>query len=114
MTTAGQETDLRFPVGKFDFDAPINEADYPMLIAAIAETPGALRAAVAGLTRAQLETPYRPGGWTVKQVAHHVPDSHLNAYTRFKLALTEREPTIKPYDAVSYAELADSRKVPIE
>ncbi len=114
MTTTVQETDLRYPVGKFNFEAPINEADYPMLITAIAEAPGALRAAVAGLSRDQLETRYRPGGWTVKQVAHHVPDSHLNAYMRFKLALTEDEPTIKTYDEAAWAELADSRKVPIE
>ena len=114
MTSTVQETDLRYPVGKFDFEVPINEADYPMLIAAIAEAPGALRAAVAGLSRDQLETRYRPGGWTVKQLAHHVPDSHLNAYARFKLALTEDEPTIKPYDEAAWAELADSRTVPIE
>jgi uncharacterized damage-inducible protein DinB len=114
MTTTVQETDLRYPVGKFNFESPISDADLPMLIAAIAEAPGALRAAVAGLTRDQLATPYRPGGWTVKQVVHHVPDSHLNAYTRFKLALTEDEPTIKTYDEAAWAELEDSRKVPIE
>jgi uncharacterized damage-inducible protein DinB len=114
MTTANQQADLRYPIGKFDFDTPINESDYPKLITAIAEVPGALRAALAGLSRDQLETPYRPGGWTLKQVAHHLPDSHLNAYTRFKLALTEDEPTIKPYDEAAWAELADSRKVPIE
>jgi hypothetical protein len=114
MTTTVQETELRYPVGKFDWDTPINEADYPRMIALIAETPGALRSVVAGLTRDQLETPYRPGGWTVKQVAHHIPDSHMNAYTRFKLALTEDEPTIKPYDEAAWAELADSRRVPIE
>ena len=114
MATAVTETELRYPVGKFDFDAPVNEADYPKLIAAIAQTPVALRSAVAGLTRDQLDTPYRPGGWTVKQVVHHLPDSHLNAYTRFKLALTEDKPTIKPYDSAAWAELADSRKVPIE
>src|SRR6202795_1432150 len=114
MTTAATETELRYPVGKFDFDAPINDADYPKLITAIAEAPVALRSAVAGLTRDQPETRYRPGGWTVKQVVHHVPDSHLNAYTRFKLALTENEPTIKPYDEAAWAELPDSRKVPIE
>jgi DinB superfamily len=114
MATTATEIELRYPVGKFDFDAPVNEADYPKLIAAIAETPVALRSAVAGLTRDQLETRYRPGGWTVKQVVHHLPDSHLNAYTRFKLALTEDEPTIKPYDEAAWAELADSRKVPIE
>lgn len=114
MTTTAQETDLRYPVGKFSFDDPVNEADYPKLIAAIAETPGAMRAAVAGLSRDQLETRYRPGGWTVKQVVHHVPDSHMNAYTRFKLALTENEPTIKPYDEAAWAELPDSQTVPIE
>jgi uncharacterized damage-inducible protein DinB len=114
MTTTATETELRYPVGKFDFDAPINDADYPKLITAIAEAPVALRSAVAGLTRDQLETRYRPGGWTVKQVVHHVPDSHLNAYTRFKLALTENEPTIKPYDEAAWAELPDSRKVPME
>src|ERR1700675_4784733 len=114
MTTAATETELRYPVGKFDFDAPINDADYPKLITAIAEAPVALRSAVAGLTRDQLETRYRPGGWTVKQVVHHVPDSHLNAYTRFKLALTENEPTIKPYDEAAWAELPDSKKVPID
>jgi uncharacterized damage-inducible protein DinB len=114
MTTANQQTDLRYPVGKFDFDVPVDESDYPKLITAIADTPGSLRAALAGLSRDQLETPYRPGGWTLRQVAHHIPDSHLNAYTRFKLALTEDEPTIKPYDEAAWAELADSRKVPIE
>jgi uncharacterized damage-inducible protein DinB len=114
MTTSVQEADLRYPIGKFDFDAPINEADFPWLIALIAETPGSLRSAVAGLTRDQLETRYRPGGWTVKQVVHHVPDSHMNAYTRFKLALTEDEPTIKPYEEAAWAELPDSRRVPIE
>jgi uncharacterized damage-inducible protein DinB len=114
MTTTAQETDLRFPVGKFDWNASVNEAEYPKLIAAIAETPPALRSAVAGLSRDQLETSYRPGGWTVKQVVHHLPDSHLNAYTRFKLALTEDVPTIKPYDEAAWAELPDSQKVPID
>jgi uncharacterized damage-inducible protein DinB len=114
MTSTVTEMELRYPVGKFDFEAPINAADYSKLIAAIAETPVALRSAVAGLSRDQLETRYRPGGWTVKQVVHHVPDSHLNAYTRFKLALTENEPTIKTYDEAAWAELPDSRKVPTE
>src|SRR6476620_1609193 len=113
MTTSVQ-TDLSYPVGRFDFNQPIAEADHPRLIAEIAATPGALRSAVAGLSRDQLETRYRPGGWTVKQVVHHVPDSHLNAYTRFKLALTEDEPTIKPYDEAAWAELPDSQRVPIE
>ncbi|HZF73847.1 MAG TPA: DinB family protein, partial [Gemmatimonadaceae bacterium] len=114
MATTAHETDLRYPVGRFDWDAAISDADYPLLIATIAETPGALRSAVAGMSRDQLETRYRPGGWTVKQVVHHVPDSHLNAYCRFKLALTEDEPTIKPYNEAAWAELVDSRRVPIE
>jgi uncharacterized damage-inducible protein DinB len=114
MTTTAYEIDLRYPVGRFDWDATISETDYPRLIVEVAETPGALRSAVAGLSRDQLETPYRPGGWTVKQVVHHLPDSHLNAYTRFKLALTEEEPTIKPYDEAAWAELPDSQKVPTD
>ena len=114
MATTAHETDPRYPVGKFSFETPIAESDRPQLIAIVAETPGNLRNAVAGLSRDQLETPYRPGGWTVKQVAHHVPDSHMNAYCRFKLALTEDEPTIKPYNESAWAELADSRRVPIE
>lgn len=89
-------------------------ADHPRMIGEVAETPGALRSAVAGLSRDQLETPYRPGGWTVKQVVHHLPDSHLNAYVRFKLALTEDEPAIKAYDEAKWAELSDSQRVPID
>ncbi|HEV2018003.1 MAG TPA: putative metal-dependent hydrolase [Gemmatimonadaceae bacterium] len=114
MTATAQLADLRYPVGKFDWNAPINEAHYPRFIASIAETPAALRSAVAGLSRDQLETRYRPGGWTVKQVVHHVPDSHMNAYCRFKLALTEDEPTIKPYEEAKWAELPDSERVSID
>ena len=114
MTATAQMADLQYPVGKFDLNTPVSEADYPRFIAEIAEAPGALRSAVAGLSRDQLETRYRPGGWTVKQVVHHVPDSHLNAYCRFKLALTEDEPTIKPYDQEKWAELPDSQQVPID
>jgi uncharacterized damage-inducible protein DinB len=114
MPTTAPAPDLRYPVGKFAFDAPISPADYPRLIAEIAAAPGAMRSAVAGLSRDQLETRYRPGGWTVKQVVHHMPDSHLNAYTRFKLALTEDEPTIKTYNEAKWAELPDSQRVPVE
>jgi uncharacterized damage-inducible protein DinB len=114
MTATAQVPDLRYPAGKFDFNSPVSPSDYPRLIAEIAETPGALRSAVAGLSRDQLETRYRPGGWTVKQVVHHVPDSHMNAYCRFKLALTEDEPTIKPYDEAKWAELPDAQRVPID
>jgi len=73
-----------------------------------------MRAAVAGLTPERFDTPYRPGGWTVRQVVHHVPDSHMNAYVRFKLALTENEPTIKPYEEAAWAELADSASTPAD
>src|SRR5581483_3803630 len=80
----------------------------------IAAAPAKMRAAVRGLTDAQLDTPYRPDGWTVRQVVHHVPDSHMNALTRFKLALTEDMPTIKPYDEAAWAKLEDARSTPIE
>lgn len=107
-------TDLQYPVGKFQMEATITEAERQRLIESLAQAPARLRAAVAGLSPEQLDTPYRPGGWTVRQVAHHVPDSHLNAYTRFKLGLTEEEPTIKPYDEKQWAELEDVRRTPIE
>jgi uncharacterized damage-inducible protein DinB len=84
------------------------------MIDTIARTPDDLRRAVQPLSAEQLDTPYRPGGWTVRQVVHHVPDSHLNAYIRFKLALTEDAPTIKPYDEARWAELSDSRDTPID
>ena len=113
--TAGAATDLRYPVGRFRRpESPLDDADRRRAIDAIAAAPGKLRAAVAGLTDAQLDTPYRPDGWTVRQVVHHVPDSHMNAYVRFKLALTEDEPTIKPYDEARWAELPDTRGTPIE
>jgi uncharacterized damage-inducible protein DinB len=83
-------------------------------IAEIATAPAYLRAAVAGLNQEQLNTPYREGGWTVRQVVHHVPESHMNAYIRFKLALTETDPTVKPYDEAAWAETADVRETPIE
>jgi len=107
------ETDLRYPVGKFQRVDNATEAQRRASIAAIAEAPARLRQAVAGLNEQQLDTPYRPGGWTVRQVVHHLPDSHMNAYVRFKLALTEHEPAIKTYDEARWAELADA-KAPIE
>ena len=110
MPTATTTPDLRFPVGKFARPQnPLDEAQRRRAIDAIAATPAQLRAAVSGLTDAQFDTPYRPDGWTVRQVVHHVADSHMNAYVRFKLALTEDEPTIKPYDEARWAELADAR-----
>lgn len=107
-------TDLRYPVGKFTFVRDATREQRLALIRQIAVTPQALRAAAHGLSDAQLDTRYRPGGWTVRQVIHHVPDSHMNAYIRFKLALTEDKPTIKPYDEGAWARLADTARTPIE
>ena len=106
--------DLRYPIGPFIFDGQPGEQQVQRAINEIAETPAKLRAAVAGLSAEQLDTPYRPGGWTVRQVVHHVPDSHLHSYCRLKLALTEDEPTIKPYLEDRWAELEDSRVTPVE
>jgi len=106
--------DPRFPIGKFNGQAPAKDAEREQFIRDIEEAPAKLRAAIKGLSEEQLNTPYREGGWTVRQVIHHVPDSHLNSYIRFKLALTEDEPTIKPYQEDRWAELADSRVTPIE
>lgn len=107
-------SDLRFPIGRFSYDGPPTEEQRQTLLDEIAHTPHNLRAAVNGLSDSQLETPYRPDGWTVCQVVHHVPDSHLNSYVRFKLALTEDEPTIKPYAEDRWAELADTKATPLE
>lgn len=107
-------TDLRYPIGKFTYEGHLTEDQKRSFLDDIGRTPANLRAAVKGLTPAQLDTPYRPGGWTVRQVVHHVPDSHLNSYVRFKLALTEDEPTIKPYAEDRWAELADTRATPLE
>ena len=102
-------SDLRFPIGEFAAQTSITAEQRQALIASLDETPAQLQAALAGLSNEQLETPYRPGGWTVRQTVHHVADSHLNAYVRFKLGLTEEQPTIKPYDEKQWAELADGR-----
>jgi len=107
-------TDLRYPIGKFHFDLPLGDEEKTKYLEDIARTPAHLRAAIEGLSPQQLDTPYRPEGWTVRQVVHHVPDSHLNAYLRFKLALTEEEPTIKPYAEDLWARLADTASTPIE
>jgi hypothetical protein len=106
--------DLRYPVGKFTFPDTVSPEERAKFIAEIADTPANLRAAVAGLSDGQLETPYRPDGWTLRQVVHHVPDSHLNSYCRFRLALTEDQPAIKAYAEDRWAELSDARSGPVE
>ena len=106
--------DLRYPIGPYQKVETLTISERQACIADIEQTPANLRAAVAGLTPEQIETPYRPEGWTVRQVAHHLPDSHLNGYIRFKLTLTEDEPLIKTYMEERWAELADTRNTPIE
>jgi len=111
-------TDLQYPIGKFQWVEPQTEeqrADHRAEhIQTLAKLPAQMRAAVQGLRPDQLDTPYRPEGWTVRQVVHHVPDSHLNAYIRFKLALTEEQPQIKAYKEAEWAKLADSTITPVE
>ncbi len=105
--------DLRYPIGRIERTSSLTPPKRRAAIDAIAAAPAALRAAVKGLTDAQLDTPYRPEGWTVRQLVHHLADSHMNAYTRFRLALTEDNPTIKPYDEAAWAELSDARSLPV-
>ncbi|CAN5632259.1 bacillithiol transferase BstA [soil metagenome] len=105
---------LRYPTGRFRPRAEVSMAEMQSLIQDLGELPADLRTAVSDLSTEQLDTPYRPGGWTVRQVVHHVPDSHLNSYVRFKLAITEEEPAITAYDEVAWAELADGRGEDVE
>jgi hypothetical protein len=107
-------SDARFPIGKFTYDGPPSQQQRDRFMDDIETAPAALREAVRGLSRQQIETPYRDGGWTVRQVVHHVPESHMNAYIRFKLALTEDEPTIKPYMEDRWAQLPDVQSTPLE
>ncbi|MBZ5514547.1 MAG: putative metal-dependent hydrolase [Acidobacteriia bacterium] len=106
--------DVRYPIGKFQWEGGLSEARRRELIEQIAETPAQVRAAVAAFTEQQLDTPYRDGGWTVRQVVHHLADSHLNAYVRFKLAMTENEPTVKTYEQQLWAETPDAKTAPAE
>ena len=103
--------DLRYPIGKFEAKNGLTEARIHELIESLGQAPLGLRAAVGGLTPRQLDTPYRPEGWTARQVVNHVADSHLNGYVRFKLALTENEPVVKPFDEHLWADLEDARTV---
>ncbi len=107
-------SDPRFPIGKFQFPETVSEADIAAYIDDIAAAPAQLRAAVEGLNDEQLDTPYRDGGWTVRQVVHHVPDSHMNSYVRFKLAATEENPRITTYEEQLWAELPDGKSLPVE
>ncbi len=106
--------DPRYPIGEFSFPETTSTEQRRAWIRDLAETPARVRAAVSGLSEQQLDTPYRPGGWTVRQVVHHMADSHMNSYVRFRLALTEDSPTIKPYDEASWALLADASTMPVE
>jgi hypothetical protein len=106
--------DLKYPIGRFKAPASTTPADRDRFIGEIAQAPAQLRSAVKGLTHAQLDTPYRPGGWTLRQVVHHLPDSHINSYVRFKLASTEDNPTIRTYEEQLWAELPEAKSGPIE
>ena len=107
--------DMRYPIGKFKRpDKRLTDVQRSTFIGQIAEMPSRLSDAVAGLSSAQLDTPYRPGGWTVRQLVHHIADSHMNAFARFKLTITEDLPTVKTYDEALWAELADTKAPPIE
>ena len=106
--------DPRYPIGKYQAPPDVTPAKRAEAIREIGTTPQQIRAAVNGLTDAQLDSPYREGGWTVRQVAHHLADSHMNAYVRWRLALTENEPTIKPYEEGAWANLEDAAHAPVE
>jgi len=106
--------DLQYPIGPFEAGTPPDVHARTVLLFQLAEVPNRLRAAVAHLSESQLDTQYRPGGWTVRQVVHHLADAHMNWYVRTKLALTEDEPCVRPYDEALWAELYDARTEPLE
>jgi len=106
--------DLRYPTGKWIRQPSLDASGLAAMIQAIAVTPAALAASVKGLTNAQLDTPYRDGGWTPRQIVHHIADSHMNAYIRFKLGMTEDNPTIKPYDEKKWSDTIDAGQAPAE
>lgn len=107
-------TSLSYPIGKFECPENITDELLQQAINDIHELPQRLQAAVKNLDNNQIDAPYRPGGWTIRQLIHHIADSHMNAFTRFKLALTENNPTIKPYQEAQWAEMSDYKDVPIQ
>ena len=113
MPAHASEEDLKYPIGRYQAPTVISADQRAAWIEEMAKLPLNLNNAVAGLNDAQLDTPYRPGGWTIRQVVHHLPDSHMNSYMRFRLALTENVPLIKPYDEGAWANLSDARTAPI-
>ncbi len=106
-------SDLRYPIGRFIYEAPLTPEQRGRAIGEIAALPAALRSAASGLDDVQLDTPYRENGWTLRQVVHHLADSHANAYIRFRLALTEDAPRVKPYDEAAWASLTDAYTLPV-
>lgn len=106
--------DLSYPIGRFDLTRNVSPEERSGLIAIVEGAPGRFREAVKGLDEAQLDTPYRPGGWTVRQTVHHVAESHMQAFARFRWALTEDNPSVKAYDEAKWAELHDSKTLPVE
>lgn len=111
--SASTDTDLRYPIGRFAWPATVSVDDRQGWIEELERLPLNLEVAVEGLSEGQLDVPYRPGGWTARQVVHHLADSHLNCYQRYRLALTEDRPKIKPYDEAAWAELPDAKLSPI-
>ena len=111
------DIDLRYPIGKEsdqkEFEIAFNEPLKNALINDIKNLPSFLEFSIQDLDASQLETPYRPGGWTIHQLVHHIADSHINAYTRFKLGLTEDNPIVKPYNQEAWADLSDTKKLPV-
>jgi DinB superfamily len=111
---ASSSQDLRYPIGRYEPPKQVTAVTITEWLRDLEDLPANLKQAVAGLHDRQLDTPYRPGGWTVRQLVHHLPDSHLNSYQRFRLALTEEAPAIKTYNEAAWAELSDAKTAPIE
>ena len=107
-------SDPRYPIGKFSFEDSPSQVQRDTWLNDLASLPQELRKAIEGFSDKQLDIPYREGGWTVRQVVHHVADSHMNSYVRFKLALTEDAPTVKPYNEAAWAELVDAKTLDVE